>query len=78
MLLADIYHTFSFSDIAASPATLGSTYIYIDPQSINHKLSLSNTHRNMSSKAGLVDWRGRPVDTKKHGGVRASMFIHSN
>nr|CAB3491473.1 unnamed protein product [Digitaria exilis] len=30
----------------------------------------------MSSTAGLVDWRGRPVDTKKHGGVRASIFIH--
>nr|CAB3489727.1 unnamed protein product [Digitaria exilis] len=30
----------------------------------------------MSSTAGLVDWRGRPVDTTKHGGVRASIFIH--
>ncbi|RLN28489.1 hypothetical protein C2845_PM05G07890 [Panicum miliaceum] len=26
---------------------------------------------------GLVDWRGRPVNHKKHGGVRASLFIHS-
>ncbi|CAN6335841.1 unnamed protein product [Urochloa humidicola] len=25
---------------------------------------------------GLVDWRGRPVNQKKHGGVRASVFIH--
>uniref|UniRef100_A0A0E0MEP6 Major facilitator superfamily (MFS) profile domain-containing protein n=1 Tax=Oryza punctata TaxID=4537 RepID=A0A0E0MEP6_ORYPU len=30
----------------------------------------------MGSSSGLVDWRGRPVDTKKHGGVRASIFIH--
>lgn len=30
----------------------------------------------MSSSSGLVDWRGRPVDTRKHGGVRASIFIH--
>ncbi|CAO2148701.1 unnamed protein product [Urochloa humidicola] len=30
----------------------------------------------MGSTAGLVDWRGRPVDTKKHGGARASLFIH--
>ncbi|CAL4911095.1 unnamed protein product [Urochloa decumbens] len=25
---------------------------------------------------GLVDWRGRPLNQKKHGGVRASVFIH--
>jgi hypothetical protein len=25
---------------------------------------------------GLVDWRGRPVTGKRHGGVRASVFIH--
>ncbi|CAL4896449.1 unnamed protein product [Urochloa decumbens] len=25
---------------------------------------------------GLVDWRGGPVNQKKHGGVKASMFIH--
>ncbi|PAN16460.1 hypothetical protein PAHAL_3G062500 [Panicum hallii] len=25
---------------------------------------------------GLVDWRGRPVNQKRHGGVKASMFIH--
>ncbi|RLM99111.1 protein NRT1/ PTR FAMILY 4.3-like [Panicum miliaceum] len=25
---------------------------------------------------GLVDWRGRPVNQKKHGGVKASLFIH--
>ncbi|CAN6330870.1 unnamed protein product [Urochloa humidicola] len=25
---------------------------------------------------GLVDWRGQPVNQKKHGGVRASLFIH--
>ncbi|KAF2910500.1 hypothetical protein DAI22_11g104500 [Oryza sativa Japonica Group] len=31
----------------------------------------------MSSSSGLVDWRGRPVDTRKHGGVRASIFIHA-
>ncbi|KAF0896843.1 hypothetical protein E2562_029355 [Oryza meyeriana var. granulata] len=31
----------------------------------------------MGSSSGLVDWRGRPVDTKKHGGVRASIFIHA-
>uniref|UniRef100_A0A0D9XR70 Major facilitator superfamily (MFS) profile domain-containing protein n=1 Tax=Leersia perrieri TaxID=77586 RepID=A0A0D9XR70_9ORYZ len=30
----------------------------------------------MGSSSGLVDWRGKPVDTKKHGGVRASIFIH--
>ncbi|KAG2557364.1 protein NRT1/ PTR FAMILY 4.5-like isoform X1 [Panicum virgatum] len=31
----------------------------------------------MGSSSGLVDWRGRPVNTKKHGGVRASIFIHA-
>ncbi|KAG8089632.1 hypothetical protein GUJ93_ZPchr0011g28413 [Zizania palustris] len=31
----------------------------------------------MGSSSGLVDWRGRPVDTRKHGGVRASVFIHA-
>jgi hypothetical protein len=31
---------------------------------------------SMGSSSGLVDWRGRPVNTKKHGGVRASIFIH--
>lgn len=31
----------------------------------------------MGSSSGLVDWRGRPVNTKKHGGVRASIFIHT-
>jgi hypothetical protein len=25
---------------------------------------------------GLVDWRGHPVNQKKQGGVRASVFIH--
>lgn len=30
----------------------------------------------MGGSSGLVDWRGRPVNTKKHGGVRASIFIH--
>uniref|UniRef100_A0A0E0F4Q8 Major facilitator superfamily (MFS) profile domain-containing protein n=1 Tax=Oryza meridionalis TaxID=40149 RepID=A0A0E0F4Q8_9ORYZ len=30
----------------------------------------------MGSSSGLVDWRGRPVDTRKHGGVRASIYIH--
>lgn len=30
----------------------------------------------MGSSSGLVDWRGRPVNPKKHGGVRASIFIH--
>ncbi|BAT13604.1 protein NRT1/ PTR FAMILY 4.5 [Oryza sativa Japonica Group] len=30
----------------------------------------------MGSSSGLVDWRGRPVDTWKHGGVRASIYIH--
>ncbi|XP_040385311.1 protein NRT1/ PTR FAMILY 4.6-like, partial [Oryza brachyantha] len=25
---------------------------------------------------GLVDWRGRPVDPKRHGGVKAAMFIY--
>ncbi|KAF3329300.1 protein NRT1/ PTR FAMILY 4.6-like isoform X1 [Carex littledalei] len=25
---------------------------------------------------GLVDWRGRPVNTKWHGGVRAALFLH--
>ena len=34
--------------------------------------------RKLGSTAGLVDWRGRPIDTKKHGGVRASMFIYCN
>ncbi|XP_035820736.1 peptide transporter PTR2 isoform X2 [Zea mays] len=31
----------------------------------------------MGGSSGLVDWRGRPVNTKKHGGVRASIFIHA-
>nr|CAB3491474.1 unnamed protein product [Digitaria exilis] len=31
----------------------------------------------MGGSSGLVDWRGRPVNTKKHGGVRASFFIHA-
>ncbi|XP_037477383.1 protein NRT1/ PTR FAMILY 4.5-like [Triticum dicoccoides] len=31
----------------------------------------------MGSSSGLVDWRGRPVNPKKHGGVRASIFIHA-
>ncbi|XP_047087989.1 protein NRT1/ PTR FAMILY 4.5-like [Lolium rigidum] len=31
----------------------------------------------MGSSSGLVDWRGRPVNTKRHGGVRASIFIHA-
>ncbi|CAN6373009.1 unnamed protein product [Urochloa humidicola] len=31
----------------------------------------------MGRSSGLVDWRGRPVNTKKHGGVRASIFIHA-
>uniref|UniRef100_J3N7H5 Nodulin-like domain-containing protein n=1 Tax=Oryza brachyantha TaxID=4533 RepID=J3N7H5_ORYBR len=31
----------------------------------------------MGGSSGLVDWRGRPVDTKRHGGVRASIFIHA-
>ncbi|KAM3278091.1 hypothetical protein ACQJBY_045765 [Aegilops geniculata] len=30
----------------------------------------------MGSSLGLVDFRGRPVDTSRHGGVRASMFIY--
>ncbi|XBI84110.1 hypothetical protein VPH35_092490 [Triticum aestivum] len=30
----------------------------------------------MGSSFGLVDFRGRPVDTRRHGGVRASMFIY--
>ncbi|XP_044948769.1 protein NRT1/ PTR FAMILY 4.5-like [Hordeum vulgare subsp. vulgare] len=30
----------------------------------------------MGSSFGLVDFRGRPVDTGRHGGVRASMFIY--
>ncbi|VAI21923.1 unnamed protein product [Triticum turgidum subsp. durum] len=30
----------------------------------------------MGSSFGLVDFRGRPVDTSRHGGVRASMFIY--
>ncbi|KAL5204540.1 hypothetical protein ABZP36_009411 [Zizania latifolia] len=30
----------------------------------------------MGSSSGLVDWRGKSVDTKKHGGVRATIFIH--
>jgi len=25
---------------------------------------------------GLVDWKGQPVTGKRHGGVRASVFIH--
>ncbi|RCV15875.1 hypothetical protein SETIT_3G093300v2 [Setaria italica] len=25
---------------------------------------------------GLADWRGRPVNQKRHGGVKASVFIH--
>ncbi|TVU51463.1 hypothetical protein EJB05_02895, partial [Eragrostis curvula] len=25
---------------------------------------------------GLVDWRGRPVNQKRHGGVKATLFIH--
>jgi hypothetical protein len=32
--------------------------------------------REMGGSSGLVDWRGRPVNPKKHGGVRASIFIH--
>ncbi|KAL6662159.1 hypothetical protein ACP70R_000018 [Stipagrostis hirtigluma subsp. patula] len=31
----------------------------------------------MGGSSGLLDWRGRPVNTKKHGGVRASIFIHA-
>ncbi|KAL6875710.1 hypothetical protein ACP4OV_013223 [Aristida adscensionis] len=31
----------------------------------------------MGGSSGLVDWRGRPVNTKKQGGVRASIFIHA-
>ncbi|GJN06792.1 hypothetical protein PR202_ga24554 [Eleusine coracana subsp. coracana] len=31
----------------------------------------------MGGSLGLVDWRGRPVNKKKHGGVRASIFIHA-
>ncbi|CAO2148704.1 unnamed protein product [Urochloa humidicola] len=31
----------------------------------------------MGGSSGLVDWRGRLVNTKKHGGVRASIFIHA-
>uniref|UniRef100_A0A0A8YIP8 Uncharacterized protein n=1 Tax=Arundo donax TaxID=35708 RepID=A0A0A8YIP8_ARUDO len=31
----------------------------------------------MGGSSGLVDWRGRPVNTKKHGGIRASVFIHA-
>ncbi|KAM3386126.1 hypothetical protein ACQJBY_009648 [Aegilops geniculata] len=31
----------------------------------------------MGSSSGLVDWRGRPVNPKRHGGVRASIFIHA-
>uniref|UniRef100_A0ACD5X4V0 Uncharacterized protein n=1 Tax=Avena sativa TaxID=4498 RepID=A0ACD5X4V0_AVESA len=31
----------------------------------------------MGSSSRLVDWRGRPVNTKRHGGVRASIFIHA-
>ncbi|TVU25808.1 hypothetical protein EJB05_28318, partial [Eragrostis curvula] len=31
----------------------------------------------MGGSSGLVDWRGRPVNKKKHGGVRASIFIHA-
>uniref|UniRef100_A0A0E0MEQ0 Uncharacterized protein n=1 Tax=Oryza punctata TaxID=4537 RepID=A0A0E0MEQ0_ORYPU len=31
----------------------------------------------MGSSSGLVDWRGRPVDTRKHGGVGASIFVHA-
>jgi hypothetical protein len=30
----------------------------------------------MGGSSGLVDWRGRPVNKKKHGGLRASIFIH--
>jgi len=25
---------------------------------------------------GLVDWKGRPVNPKRHGGVKATMFIY--
>ncbi|KAJ1258579.1 hypothetical protein BS78_10G086400 [Paspalum vaginatum] len=31
----------------------------------------------MGGSSGLVNWRGRPVNTKKHGGLRASIFIHA-
>jgi hypothetical protein len=38
--------------------------------------SREESTESMGSSSGLVDWRGRPVNTKRHGGVRASIFIH--
>jgi hypothetical protein len=30
----------------------------------------------MELEAGCVDWRGNAVDARKHGGVKATLFLY--
>lgn len=36
---------------------------------------INNTHNNMSEEITSVDWRGKPSNPSKHGGMRAATFV---
>jgi len=46
--------------------------IYISQIAFRGSLKGSQTTMGVQ---GFIDWKGNPIDKKKHGGIRAALFI---